>query len=462
MRLYAAREAAYLAAREARRRAPEAPPAPVVPEIPRLGPYLAAHLGWKAARPHVRLGTLERDENSAKVLLRTLGNIPITEVTPARLEDYVTQRQAEPGCRRGTHTAARSIRTELHTLSHAMRRAVMLGLVPFNPVSRMMSKPPIPTEEAVYLTDAEAARLLAAAAEENREAIAQLAERQGQALAVPVVPGPARGPRADDRPAVTVDDQVTFAHAVLATHLYTGGRAEEVLGLEVRDVDLGAGRVHLRHNRWRRLKRDHHTRAVPLWPALREVLVAHLAALGLDRPGVAPDQLLFPSPVTGRMLYRFGKPLRRCLERAKLTEAHTGKRVTPHTLRHTYATALLQTLVPTADGGWAVRSSFDVAKMLGHRSSKLVDDTYGHAVDAPVYRQELRYSNAATASDLASPRLPLASERLNETPWSATQHAAAGHVARLGPVVSDASSVAVLLAAPESNGDTRSEVSSCQ
>lgn len=38
-----------------------------------------------------------------------------------------------------------------------------------------------------------------------------------------------------------------------------------------------------------------------------------------------------------------------------------------------------------------MRSSFDVAKQLGHRSSKLVDDTYGHAVEDPVYRRELRY-----------------------------------------------------------------------
>ena len=188
-----------------------------------------------------------------------------------------------------------------------------------------------------------------------------------------------------------MEDQVPFAHAVVATYLYTGGRADEVLGLLVGDVDLARGRVQFRHNRWRRLKREHHARGVLLWPALAEVLRPHLAFLATLGPSALdPEALLFPSPKTGRKLDRFGKPLDRCLRRAGLVPPATA-RVTAHTLRHTFATALLQTLVPTADGAWAVRSSFDVAKQLGHRSSKLVDDTYGHAVLDPVYRRELRY-----------------------------------------------------------------------
>ena len=418
--LYAAREAFYRAERAARAAgaASTGAAAPATEPV-RLGPFLAEHLRWKAARPHVRRGTIARDEHCAKALIQRLGNPPITAVTPAVLEAYVERRAQEPGVRRGKTVAARSIRAELHTLSHAMRRAVMLGLIPSNPVRLMMSKPPIPTEEAVYLTDEEAARLLAAAAEEDAYTatfLETLAERRAArdaeradrdrrraeqaalgrrirgrpprrtVTAAGAAHPPSGGSASACQAAASIDDRVPFAHALLATYLYTGGRSEEVRGLLVRDIDFVRERVHIRHNTWRKLKRDHHERSVQLWPALAEVLRAHVAVLG-----IAGDDLLFPSPATGRMLDRPGKVLARCLERARLSERHTSRRVTPHSLRHTFATALLQTLVPIAGGGWAVRSSFDVAKQLGHRSSKLVDDTYGHAVDAPVYREELRY-----------------------------------------------------------------------
>lgn len=414
-RLYAAREAVYRRARADRARGVAA----AAPTPPRLGPFLRDHLEWKAGRPHVRDGTIDRDESSAKVLLRVLGNVSLGEVTPARLEDYVAQRLSEPGIRRGSTTAARTVRAELHCLSHAMRRAVVLGHVAQNPVRLMMSKPALPAAEAAFLADAEAARLLEAAREEDAGTAALVLERREGALerarGRDGDGGPAEGVSAaatsrvaarapgDGWQAPSMEDQVPFAHAVVATYLYTGGRADEVLGLLVGDVDLARARVHFRHNRWRRLKREHHQRAVQLWPALAEALRPHLDYLAALGPGaLEPEALLFPSPKTGRPLDRFGKPLDRVLRRAGLVPPGTP-RVTPHTLRHTFATALLQTLVPTADGGWAVRSSFDVAKQLGHRSSKLVDDTYGHAVTDPVYRRDLRYGGVPAALAVADP-----------------------------------------------------------
>lgn len=374
-RLYAAREAAYRTARSVRATSGTSPgTSGVAPGTasapPRLGPFLRDHLAWKAGRPHVRHGTVDRDESSAKVLLRVLGNVPLAEVTPARLEDYVVRRLAEPGVRRGSTTAARTVRAELHCLSHAMRRAVMLGHVVQNPVRQMMSKPALPAAEAAYLADGQAARLLDAARAEDAATAVLVAERRGGTLAwaharvgspdrglnASATPPAARAP-GDGWHAPSIEDQVPFAHAVVATHLYTGGRAAEVLGLLVGDVDLARARVHFRHNRWRRLKREHHQRGVQLWPALAEVLRPHLDYLAALGPGsLDPEALLFPSPKTGRPLDRFGKPLDRALRRAGLVSPNTP-RVTPHTLRHTFATALLQTMVPTAGGRCARRST---------------------------------------------------------------------------------------------------------
>ena len=96
---------------------------------------------------------------------------------------------------------------------------------------------------------------------------------------------------------------------------------------------------------------------------------------------------MFPS-ATGEMMHGFAKQLHRVAKAAGLAES---RRITPHTLRHSFATMLLQTMVPTSDGGWAIRSSWDVAKQLGHRTSALVDSLYGHAVLEPTYTPGLDY-----------------------------------------------------------------------
>jgi integrase len=407
--LYVAREQAYRDARVAkvRRQAGGDDPIPgdAAPEAVRLGPFLAEHLEWKAARPEVRTGTIVRDQKAARVLITRLGNRPIREITAKVLEEFVKTRLAEPGSRRGSLTSPRTVRAELHTLSNAFRRAVANDLVAKNPCAKLMAKPAVPDDEAVFLTDAEAARVLAAAREEDAATAALLAEREGERVgAFGLAPAPDFSPlrraaeaaatkraawaaRADDAPREpSPDDQVPFAHAITATYLYTGGRASEVLGLLAQDVDFDRRRVRFRHNRWRRLKREYHVRWVPLWPALEAVLREHVAATG-----VSGEDLLFPSSTTGGMLDRFGKPLDRIVRRAGIT----GKRVTPKALRHTYATALLQTLVAVDGGEWAARSSFDVAKKLGHKNSTLVDEVYGHAVEDPVYRRELRYGSGS-------------------------------------------------------------------
>ncbi len=160
------------------------------------------------------------------------------------------------------------------------------------------------------------------------------------------------------------------AEAILATLLYTGGRISEVLGLTAADVDFDANIVRFRANKFRKLKRDWHARDVQLWSPLSAVLRAHLARLNLT-----PFAPLFPSAVGSRTpVGRIDKVLARCCRRAGLL-----KHVSPHVLRHTYATMLLRTYTRAADGRPIQRSAFDAAKALGHGSSQLVDRVYGHA-----------------------------------------------------------------------------------
>ena len=79
------------------------------------------------------------------------------------------------------------------------------------------------------------------------------------------------------------------------------------------------------------------------------------------------EGLVFPSP-NGGMLGGIRGSLTAALRRANI-----DKRVTLHTLRHTYTAARLQ----TTDHGAPV-AVYTIMKELGHRSLSLIEDTYGH------------------------------------------------------------------------------------
>ncbi len=360
-------------------------------EAVRFGPGAVAFLKYKSALRGKSRGTVERDEVSFRVLLRHFGSVPLMEITSARLLQYVAARQLEPGSRTGSTVADRTIRNELHSLSSLFEWAVAKGYVLANPVRRMVGKPPVPDSEAAFLSAVDARRLLEAAAQidlETRPAyIAARLRSRAKALGDARKDSGARSLRDRARDVQpnqprypNLNKSIPFLEPIIATLLYTGGRISEVLGLLVSDIDFENGVVRFRPNRYRALKRSRHRRAVTLWPFLEQRLRIHLRQF---TPGA--DELLFPSR-WGTKLTRFDRPLDRCCMRAGLDPC-----ITPHTLRHTFATMLLQTLVRAEDGGFAVRSSFNVARQLGHKSSALVDSTYGHAVEAPVYRQTLSY-----------------------------------------------------------------------
>ena len=159
---------------------------------------------------------------------------------------------------------------------------------------------------------------------------------------------------------------IDFAHELIATCLLTGGRETEVLGLEVDDVSLARGTVAFRPNQWRRLKTEKSHRTVPLWPQLAEILKDYFPRREREQ-----GTLLFPSFRTGHeaMLMDWRKALDLVAARAGWEPGEIRSKQ----FRHTYITARLQTL----DRGAPV-STWTVAKEVGHSSTKMIEDTYGH------------------------------------------------------------------------------------
>ncbi len=130
----------------------------------------------------------------------------------------------------------------------------------------------------------------------------------------------------------------------------TGARISEAVGLDVDDVDLRAGTVRLRG-------KGNKQRFVPLGSYARGALSAYLVR---GRPALASKSML--TGVTAVFLNQRGGRLSRqsawTLIQTAAERAGLGQSVSPHTLRHSFATHLLE-------GGADVRV---VQELLGHAS----------------------------------------------------------------------------------------------
>jgi site-specific recombinase XerD len=139
-------------------------------------------------------------------------------------------------------------------------------------------------------------------------------------------------------------------HLLLAMLYNTGARVSEIIGVRVVDVVLDGGAcVHL-HGKGRKL------RSIPLW----DTTVVEIRAWLRLNPTLRGEAALLPNR-DGQAMSRSNVAQRLGLAVARASGEHPsllGKRVSPHTLRHTSAMHLLQS---------GVRFNV-IALWLGHES----------------------------------------------------------------------------------------------
>lgn len=166
---------------------------------------------------------------------------------------------------------------------------------------------------------------------------------------------------------------------IIATLLLAGPRAGELCNLRWRDIDLANGRISIG-----RSKTQAGLREIVLLPLLRDELSAHKACAYRS----APDDPVFPTGTGGhrdkdnlrnRILASAVKRADQLLEERGQTPLPHG--VTPHKLRHTFASILIATGEDPAS----------VMAQLGHTDPKFTLRVYAHIMRrGPAERTRLK------------------------------------------------------------------------
>jgi integrase len=297
----------------------------------------------------------------------------VTSIRPKDVKEFMRE-LAKIITNRGRPLTKASVRHHLNALSRLYRRGRELEVVPlgYNPVAELLEKPKKGDYDAAYLDVHEASLFLEAAR---------------------LLPPPANNPTAIS---------TAYAHALVACYLLTGGRHDEVLGLELDDVSFDRRTITFRPNGWRRLKNKQSRRSVPLWPQLEAILRHYVFEVRLLQPGT----LLFPSFESGKetMITDVRKLLDRIAVRSGFLTPQIdprtggqrrkpsgdpmweGKPIRTRIFRHTYCSARLQTL----DRGEPV-SAFTVRCELGHGSEDMVNKVYSHLGDVRHRSEAVEY-----------------------------------------------------------------------
>ncbi len=231
--------------------------------------------------------------------------------------------------------SADSINKTIDVLQAILALAVEYGHIPANPAAGKRRRLKPPARRPVHLDTAEQIQaLLDAAGELDRDPYWRTSDRR----------------------------------ALITTLVLAGPRAHELCNLLWRDVDLANGRIHIG-----RSKTQAGLREIPLLPLLRDELATHKA--NSYRSG--PDDPVFPTGTGGQRDKDNirNRILAAAIARADQLLAQRGqiplpKGLTPHKLRHTFASILIAL-------GWDPAS---VMAALGHTDPKFTLRVYTHVM----------------------------------------------------------------------------------
>ena len=255
-------------------------------------------------------------------LLPALGRLPLSEVTPAAVHDFVTQME-------GAGFAHSTVKGALRLLNAALRSAQEEGLIFKNPCRKIRIQPKEAAEQ----------RALSRSEQETLR-----------------------------KAAVAQDDLPTLLG------LYTGMRLGEVCALKWSDIDWEKKTITVRRTAQRTASMENREGRRTL------LMIGSPKSKRSHRILPVPDFLFAllkkSCPAADADAYIFGRPDRaaepRTMQRhfQQLTRALGLSGVHFHTLRHSFATRLMELGVDIQT----------ISALLGHQSAKTTLDFYGHSL----------------------------------------------------------------------------------
>ncbi len=333
--------------------APEAPPPPAPTFAEAAERYVAVDgAAWKGNTADTYLNILRLH------ILPTFGPHPLAEITVADVETWWAGL-------RGKGFSHKHLANLRCVLGGIFRRAVVSGFISRNPVDAIngkLGREDREVRQVEWLTEGELSRFLEVAAQ--------------------------REPR---------------HYPLLLTLVSTGLRVGEALAVQVGDLDLDRGKIHVRRSvRKYRVgsPKSGKARTVDVPDSTVEVLKGWVNLIRAEAAvrGQEP-QWVFPSANGG---IPHDRPARRALHRV-LRMAGISRRVRLHDLRHTYASLALQRGVPL----------LVVSRQLGHASIAITADVYGHL--APEATREAARTWDAILAPMCAGRNPRATAPENPT-----------------------------------------------
>jgi site-specific recombinase XerD len=164
--------------------------------------------------------------------------------------------------------------------------------------------------------------------------------------------------------------------ALLLLAIQTGLRNSEITSLRCQDVDIGTG-AHVRC-----LGKGRKMRCTPLRPEVIAVLKTWLSEQGGN-----PVDPLFPSsrggPLSADALQRL--VVRHTVTARRVCPSLVGKTVTPHTLRHAAAMALLRGGVdPSVIALWLGHESMETTRIYLHADMRMKEQALAHVTSCGV------------------------------------------------------------------------------